>query len=159
MAPKTYLKYLNLLLAEDTTNQLETNSNTSRLIELETPTQENINQLTSLLKERFPSKAIKELPLSFDTELTELRQRPNKILILYYTRATNLIQKYRAKDRLVLRVLTLTKSSLLDTFLRQQVKGLLNLDIKRKIAKDITTTDHSIRKVFTLADETRRINQ
>jgi len=38
------------------------------------------------------------------------------------------------------------------------VKGLTNSEVKRKVAKGIATIDRSLRKVYTIVDEARRVN-
>lgn len=156
--PKTYLKYLDLLLIDNAADWLETNADASRLMESVSPSQDTIEHFVSLIKERFPSKAVEELLLSFHAELLELRQRVDETLTSYYSRAINFIRKYAAKDRSAGKTLSLAESSLLDTFLRQWVEGLTNSEVKRKAAEGMAATDRSLRKVSTVADEARRVN-
>ena len=91
-------------------------------------------------------------------ELAELKQKPDDTLNTYYSRALNLMQKYGAKDRSAGRILSLAESSLLDTFLRQWVRGLTDPKVKQKAAEGIAALDASLRKVYTLATEARRAN-
>ncbi|KAL2037843.1 hypothetical protein N7G274_009317 [Stereocaulon virgatum] len=67
-----YLKYLDLLLTEGAAGWLETNADALNLIYTPHPTQDTVEQVTSLLKERFPSKVVEAAPISFDAELSEL---------------------------------------------------------------------------------------
>ena len=116
--PSTYLHYLDLLLLGEAAEWIESNPEAVRLMATPNPTQATVDQLTSLLRERFPAKTVEVTPMSFDIELSDLRQKPNESLTSYYTRTLNLMQKYGAKDRSPTVLLTLAESSLLDTFLR-----------------------------------------
>lgn len=49
--------------------------------------------------ERFPSKAVEVVPVSFDTELADLRRQPEEALSSYYKRTTSLMQRVGARDR------------------------------------------------------------
>jgi len=156
--PKTFMRYFDLLMSDDAADWLETNPDASRLIEVDPPTSDTVDQIVSLIKERFPSKAVEEVPISFDAELIELRQKPEDTLNTYYSRALNLMQKYGARDRsATLKVLSLAESSLLDTVLRQWVKGLYDSKIKQKAAEGMAPSDRSLRKVYTMATEARRV--
>ena len=157
--PKTFMRYFDLLMSDDAADWLETNPDASRLIEVDPPTSDTVDQIVSLIKERFPSKAVEEVPISFDAELIKLRQKPEDTLNTYYSRALNLIQKYGARDRsATLKVLSLAESSLLDTVLRQWVKGLYDSKIKQKAAEGMAPSDRSLRKVYTMATKARRVN-
>ena len=45
------------------------------------PSQATVSQFISLLQERFPSKAVKSTLVSFDLEVSKLRQRQDESVI------------------------------------------------------------------------------
>ena len=153
-----YLTYLDMLMTEDAADWVEENQDASRLLAKEDPDQDTVDQFISLFKERFPSKISEAAPVTFDSELSELKQKEDEALTSYYSRTINLMQKYGAKDRVPAKVLSLAESSLLDTFLRQWIRGLQDGSVKRKAVEGMGAADRSMRKLFELADAARRVN-
>ena len=156
--PNKYLLYLDLLLIEDAAEWAETNAEGSRLLSRDEPTQENVNRLLSLLKERFPSKAIEIAPISFDAEIRDLHQLPNESLHAYYTRTLNIMGRYGAKDRSSGMTLSLAETSLLNMFLQAWVRGLTDPNIRLATVEYTGTADVSIKSLYSQAERTRRIN-
>ena len=153
--PATYLRYLDLLLSGEAAEWVESNPEAVRLMATQSPTQATVSQFVSLLQERFPSKAVESSPVSFDLEVSELRQKQDESLKSYYSRTLNLMQKYGAKDRSIAVVLSLAESSLLDTFLRVWIKGLSDPSIKRKAAEGMGDPSRSMKAVYGLAEQAR----
>lgn len=158
LTPESYLEDLDLLLAEDAAEWAESNSEAIRLLNTENPTQATVDQFTSLFKQRFPVKVAEVAPLTFDTEIADLRQQPNETVTSYFTRTTSLMYKYGAKDRNATTILSLAESSLLDTFLRTWIRGLSDVSVKRKCAESMGNPDRSMRMLYDVAEATRRIN-
>ena len=156
--PATYLYYLDLLLHGEAAEWVESNPEAVRLMATPNPTQDTVSQFSSLMQERFPTKSVEPTPVSFDMELSELRQRHDESLISYYTRTLNLMQKYGAKDRSSTVILTLAESSLLDTFLRVWIKGLNDQSVKRKAAEGMGNPSRSLRAVYGLAEQAKLVN-
>lgn len=156
--PATFLHYLDLLLREDAAVWAETNTDAIRLLNTVSPTQTIIDQFISLFKQRFPAKIVETAPVTFDSELADLRQQPDETIMTYYTRTLNMMQKYGATDRVPGSVLTLAEGSLLDTFLRAWVKGLADQSIKRKAAEGMGDPSRSLRAVYGLAEQAKLIN-
>ena len=153
--PATYLRYIDLLLLGEAAEWVESNPEAVRLMATPDPTQATVSQFVSLLQERFPSKAVESSPVSFDLEVSELRQKQDESLMAYYSRTLNLMQKYGAKDRSATVVLSLAESSLLHTFLRVWIKGLSDPSIKRKAAEGMGDPSRSMRAVYGLAEQAR----
>ena len=153
--PATYLRYLHLLLLGEAAEWVESNPEAVRLMATQSPTQATVSQFVSLLQERFPSKAVESSPVSFDLEVSELRQKQDESLKSYYSRTLNLMQKYGAKDRSIAVVLSLAESFLLDTFLRVWIKGLSDPSIKRKAAEGMGDPSRSMKAVYGLAEQAR----
>lgn len=159
MYPQLYLQYLDLFLIDDAAVWVESNSEATRLLNEESPTQATIDEFTSLLKQKFPAPPSEEIaPITFDAELADLRQQSNETVTAYYKRTMSLMQKYGARDRSPSVTLSLAEGSLLDTFLRTWIRGLSDATIKRKCAEVMGTTDRSLRMLYDLAESTRRVN-
>ena len=156
--PATYLRYLDLLLLGEAAEWVESNPEAVRLMATPDPTQATVSQFISLLQERFPSKAVESAPVSFDLEASELRQKQDESVMSYYSRTLNLMQKYGAKDRSATVVLSLAESTLLDTFLRAWIKGLIDPSIKRKAAEGMGDPNRSLKAVYGLTEQARLIN-
>ena len=161
--PGKYLSYLDLLMTEDAADWAEENPDAAKHLATDAPTQDTVDNFLALFKERFPSKAIETTPITFDSELADLKQKQDEALATYYTRTINLMQKYGAKDRPQLtsgstaapKTLSLAEASLLDTFLRQWIKGLQDFTIKEKVAEGMGSNDRSLRKLYELADQVK----
>lgn len=156
--PATFLHYLDLLLREDAAVWAETNADAIRLLNITSPTQTTVDQFVSLFKQKFPAKIVETAPVTFDSELADLRQQPDETIMTYYTRTLNMMQKYGATDRTLGSMLTLAEGSLLDTFLRAWVKGLADQSVKRKAAEGMGDPNRSLRAVYGLAEQAKLIN-
>ena len=156
--PATYLRYLDLLLLGEAADWVESNPEAVRLMAIHDPTQATVSQFISLLQQRFPSKAVESAPVSFDLEVSELRQKQNESVSSYYSRALNLMHKYGGKDRSATVVLSSVEALLLDMVLRVWIKGLTDPSIKRNAAKGMGDPNRSLRAVYGLAEEARLVN-
>lgn len=160
VSPHLYLQYLDLLLAEDAAGWAEINADAVRLLGIDEPTNATVTSFVSLLKQRFPGKVIETAPaITFEAELADLRQKSDENLTSYYNRALDMMHKYGAKDRTTAdETLSLAEGSLLDTFLRGWIRGLTNLSIKHKCAEHMGSADRSLKKLYEVAEATRRVN-
>ena len=122
------------------------------------PNQATINSFKSLLCERFPTKAIEVTHVPFDVELSELHQKLNEPLAVYYKRVQNLMTRVGAKDRLSMGVLGLLESAMLDTILRASIRGLNDNKLRKGATRGMAASDRSLKSIYNLAEETRRTN-
>ena len=76
-------------------------------------------------------------PVTFDTEIADLRQQRGEYISAYYARTVSLLQKYRAPDRSPEELMPLAQSYFLDTFLRAWIRGLRDILIKHKATEGI----------------------
>ena len=115
----------------------------------------------SLLCERFFNKVVEITFVSFDVKLVELRQRDDESLIDYYKRVIDLMQRINAKNKFAFVaaiILILLEFAMLNIILRAFIKDLLNFEIRKKITKNMISSNRSLRTIYQLAKEIRRIN-
>ena len=156
--PATYIEYFELLLEGDAAEWAESNLEANRLFNASSPTEATVEQLKSLFKQRFPAKIIESVPVTFDRELSELRQKQNESITDYFTRTRHLMQKYGAKDRVSGELLTLGDGSLLDTFLHAWLRGLVDNSVKMECARCMRAADRSLRMLYDAADSAHETN-
>ena len=157
--PKTYLDSLNMLLVEDAEAWAESHPDAIEILNEENPTQLTVERLRSLLRERFPSKAVDIAPIPFNVELADLQQRSEESLANYYKRVTTLMQRVGLRDRASTGTrLTPVEAEMLDNVLRAFIKGILDLVIRKEAARGMASPDRSLKNIYTLAEETRRTN-
>ena len=127
---------------------------------IDNPTRETVASFVSILKHRFPGKVIEAAPIvTFESELAELRQKPDETLTSYHSQALDMMYKYGAKDRTTAtEALTLAESSVLDTFLRGGICGIIDPSVERKWTKYVGAHDRSLRMLYEVAESTRGIN-
>ena len=124
-------------------------------------TQFTIVSFKSLLCERFFSKIVEIIFVSFDVELVELRQRDDEFLTDYYKRIIDLMQRINAKNKFVFAaaiILILLEFAMLNIILRAFIRDLLNFEIRKKIIKNMISSNRSLRTIYQLTKKTRRIN-
>ena len=124
-------------------------------------TQFTIVSFKSLLCERFSNKIVEIIFVSFDVKLVELRQRDDESLADYYKRVIDLMQRIDAKNKFAFVVaftFTLFEFAMLNIILRAFIRDLLNSKIKKKITKDMISSNRSLRTIYQLTKEARRIN-
>ncbi len=156
-----YLNSLNMLLTNDVIKWAESHSDAIRLLSIENLTAQNLTSFKFLLCERFSSKAIEIFLISFDIELFELRQRSDEALVIFYKRVTSLMQHVEAKDKSAFSsftILTLLKSAMLNIILRAFIKKISNHIIQRKVIRNMTATDKSLKFIYNLAEKARWMN-
>jgi hypothetical protein len=100
--------------------------------------------------------------ISIDVKLTELRQKSNETLVFYYKRVTELMQRVDARDRSNLHadefILSSLKSVMLNTILRAFIRELSDSEIRREAIRDMISSNRSLKTIYQLTKETRRIN-
>lgn len=159
--PFTYLDSLNMLLTDDAAEWAESHPDAIRLLAIEDPTAQDLENFKSLLCERFPTRSVEVSPIPFDAELAELHQRPDEALSSFYKRVTSLMQRVGAKDRPAPNsstTLTLLESAMLDTILRAFLKGIRDHAVRREATRGMAAADRSLKSVYNLAEEARRTN-
>ena len=53
---------------------------------------------------------------------------------------------------------TLLKFVIFNTILRLFIRGLNDSEIRKKVTREITSSDHSLRNIYNLAEKARHIN-
>ena len=118
-----------------------------------------MSNFRSLLCERFPAQSAKIATISFNTELSDLKQQ-NESLSTYYSRVSTMIQRVGARDRptsiLIGPQLTLLEEAMLDNVIRAFLKGLADQDVCREATRGLAATNCSLRGIYTLAKQARR---
>lgn len=96
--PHRFIQAFELLLTEDASNWAETHPQAVEILAKDDPEETDVRAFRNLLVARFPTKSAEVSSISFDTELSELRQR-DESLAAYYKRLTVLMQHVGARDR------------------------------------------------------------
>ena len=156
--PKTYLDSLNMLLVDDAEAWAESHPDAVEILNEESPTQQTVERLRSLLRDRFPSKAVDVAPIPFSVELADLQQRSEESLATFYKRVTTLMQRVGLKDRSSKGTFTPVEAEMLDNVLRAFIKGIKDPVIRKEAARGMASADRSLKNIYTLAEETRRTN-
>ncbi len=121
-----------------------------------------MNVFRSLFCDRFLSRVVEIMLISIDVKLTELRQKSNETLVFYYKRVTELMQRVDARDRSNLHadefILSSLKSVMLNTILRAFIRELSDSEIRREAIRDMISSNRSLKTIYQLTKETRRIN-
>ena len=94
------MTYLDLIFDGKAEDWLESDSEAVRVMSMK-PSEDSVAQIKALLMERFPSKIVVDLAsISFDIEMSDLKQQHDESLTAYYNRSEALMKKYKVKDRL-----------------------------------------------------------
>ena len=122
-----------------------------------------MNNFKTLLCEKFLNKIVETQFVSFEFELTELRQKFEKSLTNYYKKIINMMTRIEVKNRSMLiftlvDIFFLLKAAMLNIILRAFIRNLLNFEIKKKVTKNIINFDRSLRFIYRMIEKTRRIN-
>ena len=158
-----YLNSINMLFVNDATNWLENHLNAIRFLTKSSSNQLIVETFKFLLCERFSSKIVKTQSIFFATKLFDLKQKSNESLTIYYKRIINMMQRIDIRNRsitisIVVDTLSLLESTMLNIILKAFIRDLSNQKIKKKIIKNMTATNKSLRFIYQLIEETRRIN-
>ena len=156
--PSKLLECINLLLTDEAAEWAETNPDAARLLGDEKRTAETAFAFRNLFQERFPARSIDLPTVSFDIELSELKQRPDEPISSYYKRFTALMLRVGARDRPAagLAVLSLLESATLDVIMKAFIKGLFDDEVRKDTIRGLTTTGRSLRGLCTLAEDADR---
>ena len=61
-------------------------------------TQSTVNNLKALIIKKYPAHILKPVMFSYDTDITNLKQRLDEALSFYYKRASAILKRVDAKD-------------------------------------------------------------
>ena len=156
-----YFESINMLFIDDVANWSESHSDAIRLLNDSVFIQFTVISFKSLLCERFFSKIVEIISVSFDVKLTELRQRDDEFLADYYKRIISLMQRIDAKNKFVFAatiILILLESVMLNIILRAFIKNLFDSKIRKKVIKNMISSNRSLRTIYQLIEKIRRIN-
>ena len=133
---------------------------TIRLLNEETLIQITMKHFKALLCERFLFKIVEMISIFFDVKLFELRQRSDELLITYFKRVINLMQRIDVKNRFIMSrsSLILLKSTMLNINLKTFIRGLTNNEIKKKITRDMISSTRSLQIINQLTKKIKRTN-
>lgn len=157
-----YLQAVDILLTEDAAFWAEMDPEVSAILTTASPSQNTVSQFKAKLIDKYPAPIADVVPISFDSEMAELKQGPNESLLAYYKRITALMSKVGARDRArssstpAPTPLSPLESAMLDTILRAFIRGLNDDGIKRSAVAHIVSSDRSLFGVYTAAEEARR---
>ena len=154
-----YLKNFFMLFIEKTVIWLKLYLKTTRLLTEIVSDQNTVTYFRVLLCERFSSNAVEIISVFFNVELTELKQRENKLLSSYYKRVINFMQRIEVKNKNDSAIsLFMLKSIMLNTILRVFIKDITDQKIQKKIIKDMTSVVKFFKLIYQLTKKVRRIN-
>ena len=158
--PHRYIQALDLLLTEDAAAWAESHLQAISILASPNPTTESVKNFKNLLTERFPAKSSEVLTISFDTELSELKQH-DESLSAYYKRLLAIMQRVGARDRPTQisessPMLSMLEEAMLESVMKAFLRGLANLDIRHEATRAVAGPDRSLRGAYTLAEEARR---
>jgi hypothetical protein len=155
-----YLSSLNMLLMNEVARWVESHSNVIRLLEELLSTQQTIENLKVLLCERFSFKIIEMIIILINVELSKLKQKIDEFLISYYKRVSELMQRAETRDKQFTRnsILSSLKFTMLDMILRAFFRELFDLEIKKKVTREMISENRFLRMIYQLAKKARRIN-
>ncbi len=156
-----YLNSFNMLLMNNIIKWAESHSNAIHLLSIKNLTAQNLTSFKFLLCKRFSFKAIKIFFISFNVKLFKLWQCSDKALVIFYKWITSLMQHIEAKDKSAFSsfiILTLLKSAMLNIILWAFIKRILNHIIQRKVMRDMTATDKSLKFIYNLVKKVKWMN-
>ena len=158
--PHRYIQAFELLLTEDASAWAETHPQAVQILSLDEPTYDAVRAFKSLLCARFPMKSAEVSSISFDTELSELKQQ-DESLAAYYKRLTVLMQHVGARDRPshpsdADPPLTMLEAAMLESIMKAFLRGLSDSDVRREATRGLASPTRSLLGVYNLADEARR---
>ena len=160
--PSRIIQAFNLLLVGDAEAWAESHPRAKAILTSEPPTRDSVANFRSLLCERFPAKSTEVAPVSFNTELSELKQQ-DESLSAYYERVSAMMQRVGARDRPHSQApgtqLTLLEEAMLDNIMRSFLKGLADPDVCREATRGLASVDSSLRGIYMLAEQARRTKE
>ena len=156
------IQAFNLLLVEDAETWAESHPRAKAILTSEPATRDSVANFRSLLCERFPAKSSEVATVSFNTELSELKQQ-DESLSAYYERVSAMMQRVGARDRPHSQTpgtqLTLLEEAMLDNIMRSFLKGLADPDVCREATRGLASVDSSLRGIYMLAEQARRTKE
>ena len=158
--PCRHTQALDLLLTEDAAVWAESHPQAVSILASANPTQESVKNFRNLLCEQFPTKSSEVSTISFDTELSELKQH-DESLSAYYKRLLAMMQRVGARDRPTQiskssPVLSMLEEAMLESVMKAFLRGLVDPDVRREATRAIAAPDRSLHSAYTLAEEARR---
>ena len=154
--PGRYMDSINLLLTDDAAEWAETNAEAAGLLSQEDPTPESVTAFRNLFQERFPAKTVETSNTSFDTELGEMKQKPDETINSYHKRLLALMLRYGVKDRPLAGSLSLLESAILDVIMKTFVRGLLDDEVRKETIRGLSAAGRSLRGLCSLAEDADR---
>ena len=120
-------------------------------------TQIIVDNFKALFYERFLLKIIKITSISFNIELSNLYQKLDKSLLIYYDKMINFMRRINVKNRFIFTLnftlFTLLKFVMLDTILRSFIRGLNDSKIRKEITREIVLSNRSLKNIYNLAEK------
>ena len=158
--PHRYIQAFELLLTEDAAAWAETHPQAVSILNSDDPSEKSVKDFRSLLCARFPMKSSEVSSISFDTELSELKQH-DESLAAYYKRLTVLMQHVGARDRPSQPTdanppLSMLEAAMLESIMKAFLRGLSDPDVRREATRGLASPERSLAGIYNLADEARR---
>ena len=162
--PARYLHYLDMLLADEAADWADGTPEVSELLNTDQPTQETVERVKTLFKDRFSAKPADE-PVTYEAikirdlmEIGNLVQEPQEPISYYYRRAVFLLEKFGGRDQPeeTERPLAPAEKSLLDFVMGTFIDGIRNPEIKEKVNEGHVKPDPSLTELYHLAEQADR---
>jgi hypothetical protein len=157
---KTYFKALNLFLIDKAVIWAESTVDIAIMLSNVAPTQVTVDQFRNAFTQKYPSQVINVAPISFDAEMSDLKQALIKSFLAYYKRVLALINQVGVKDRprsiIFQASLTSLKSVMLDTIIRSFIRGIIDEDVKCQAFKGMRSPERSLLEIYIITEEARR---
>lgn len=143
-----------MFLTNDIANWVKSYFDIIRMLVDPDSTQAIVDNFKALFYERFLSKIIKIISISFDIELSDLYQKPDELLSIYYDKMISLMRRIDVKDRFTFifsfTSFTLLKSAILDIILRSFIRGLNDSKIRKKVTREMAPLNRFLRNIYNL---------
>ena len=127
--PAQYLQLIDILLTGDAAAWAESDGEASELLNTETPTADTVTTFKTHFILKFPSIFQDPAPVSFNSELSELKQHLNKFILLYYNYVLSMVLKFSMCDCLNQYQLSAIKAAMLSTVVWAFIWRLYNSDV------------------------------
>jgi len=151
---------LDLLLTGKAATWAETDINIIEIFAETAPTQTSINNFKTRFTKKYPRPINKIIPISFNIEIVEFKQSPEKSFLSYYKRVLTLISRIRAKDCKSTTTintnpipLTPFESAIFNIILRTFIRDIVDKKIKYFILKYIISPDRSLLNIYITVED------
>ena len=156
-----YLQFIDILLVKNAITWAETDLNVFILLTQFNLTQNTVFKFKTLFTEKYFFQFTEIASISFNNEITNLKQKDEKALLTYYKWVSDLLIRIKIKNRLrhhnKIISLSLLKSAMFDTVLKFFIQSIQNADIRKETLWELITSEQSLQSIYTLTEKVRRV--